>query len=1227
MPTWSIGTGKDYTTLAAALAAAVIAGDDSYTFECYDGSNLGKIDFTGTGLNSSYFYIQPAAGEGHNGSLTTGAYIETTNGDDAITVTDDISLYMTGLRIKCSNTGAIPGRCIYANRTESVNGYFTINVGQCILIQAPPAGYDAAEAVKIASSSYDSYTILFSNLLVNQGGGAYGSETAAILYEYIGVSGALNMYDYSFRNTISCNNKWKYGIEIHRDTAAATSVDTYLTAHSNLAIDSITADYATTTDTGTGAVSVDGQGNGDSDGTADAWGGSIGNGVTGLTTATFNNFAGDDFSLAEGSVCREAGYQTWYSDILNEAQQGGAEDIGCFEYPVVFPDDWSKRFKITIPSGAINGDLLDYPIVFDLSRAPAGFHTVMAAQGTGCIRVAKADGVTQVPREIAWYDAAADKGELHFNSGGTLLSGSDNHFWIYYDNTNAAEPTDTMSAIYVWYQTITFQAVYHLAEAANTTSQGYKDSGAFTRHATGVSISADVTGFFGGTSPDLDGTADKLTTGLASSNFLTTTTGSVFTVAKTDVNGAAVSNSYLSRWAWGDAGGYAGAGIANVVGTDRFWSYNWDGNEDRVSHTYATATWYTSSWKHTSSNLYSSLDAANNNTASTTTTSLGGLMEIGSGYTYGGSNPYWNGTVDEVRFTKQALSADWIDADYESWHNQTSFINTVGAEEATPQFPADWGKRVKITIPSSTINGDILDYIFVFDLSRMPAGFHTVMAAQGTGSIRVTKADGTTLVPYDLAFYDATSDTGEIHIQTDGTLLSASFNEFYIYYDQVDADYPADPSFVWTTGAVTFAAVWHLTEAFNTTAGGYKDARGRYNGTGVSLSADDVDVWGNSAPDFDGTTDYLNFNTGTGFQGLQGLGQPISIVTWFRTHTGSAGGRQVILGDWNAPGLQSSFSLEVGGYAQSNNINCNFQEAYLTTSIAPVADTFYHVACTYTGTSTTKIYTDGVLRNTGSRTHISRVGTTVVAAQAGLYPTGLHLNGSVGEVLIATSVLTADWIDADYVFWQDQVSAVTVGSEESLGGFTATSTLSLGGIDLAAAATFTGSSTFTASVALISGGAEIVASATFDEPVFTASAALISGGAEISASALFAGLLFQAEAAIVVGRAQTQSAASFSAPVFSGEVGLLLSGVDVEVSASSSLPVYEGIVSLSLGAVELSADASFAAPTFSATGELLLGGVLFNAVSSFVEDGLFIIFVVPANRTTIIGNGASLVIG
>jgi len=104
---------------------------------------------------------------------------------------------------------------------------------------------------------------------------------------------------------------------------------------------------------------------------------------------------------------------------LNKDDTRGARIYGVTT-PSWYNSSWLRRVKVTILASKVDGDLTDYPVYVDLSKLPSDFHTYCNQTDARDIRVTKQDGVTELPREVVFYDSATDTGELHFKYTGVL---------------------------------------------------------------------------------------------------------------------------------------------------------------------------------------------------------------------------------------------------------------------------------------------------------------------------------------------------------------------------------------------------------------------------------------------------------------------------------------------------------------------------------------------------------------------------------------------------------------------------------------------------------------------------------------------------------------------------------------------------------------------------------------------------------------------------------------
>jgi hypothetical protein len=155
------------------------------------------------------------------------------------------------------------------------------------------------------------------------------------------------------------------------------------------------------------------------------------------------------------------------NDVASEASLEAVVVTAHEPAPPWYHEDWSYRVKITVDATKVAANVTDFPVYVDLSNLPSGFHSNVNQTDARDIRVTTADAETEVPREVVFYDAATDTGELHFKAP-SLSSSTDTDFYIYYGNTSASDygVTDTYGRNNVWISG--YSAVWHMQEGSST---------------------------------------------------------------------------------------------------------------------------------------------------------------------------------------------------------------------------------------------------------------------------------------------------------------------------------------------------------------------------------------------------------------------------------------------------------------------------------------------------------------------------------------------------------------------------------------------------------------------------------------------------------------------------------------------------------------------------------------------------------------------------------------
>lgn len=329
---------------------------------------------------------------------------------------------------------------------------------------------------------------------------------------------------------------------------------------------------------------------------------------------------------------------------------------------------WDYRVKITIDNTKVDADLTNFPVYVDLNDLPAGFHTNVNQTDARDIRVTTADEVTEVAREVVFYDSTTNTGELHFIAP-AVSNASDTEFYIYYGNAAATEPAAGAAngKNNVW--TNGYAAVYHFQEAVNNAVDGYTDSTANTNHGQGVSMgTAAPAGKLAGNGVEFDGTdyisvPDDATLDITADIALEAwvfcdSTVNHGIVAKGDLDGTASAYSlvvFTNVWYSGIDGNYVSGGSTDTIA----WHY-------MVGYREGTAFKLRVDGAEVGSVVYA-----------TAISSINEPLIIGG---YDALIALFNGKQDELRISNDGRTAAWYDATYDNQNDASTFYS-VGAEE------------------------------------------------------------------------------------------------------------------------------------------------------------------------------------------------------------------------------------------------------------------------------------------------------------------------------------------------------------------------------------------------------------------------------------------------------------------------------------------------------------------------------------------------------------------
>jgi len=338
---------------------------------------------------------------------------------------------------------------------------------------------------------------------------------------------------------------------------------------------------------------------------------------------------------------------------------------------MAYPTGYSKYQEVTIDKDKVSADLTDFPVTVNLanlSKAGADIFDTVRTDG-GDIRVTKADGTTQLPREIVEIDKSGKTGLLYFKFTGTLSSTVDTVIRIYYNGTDTEPASDsTYGSENVWNSN--YKAVFHMNDASgglvDSTSNGvsgvengdptYAQTGPFG----GLAIALDGTGDFFNTASLLDIAGNvnfsyqiwvKSSDSTQDNYFCGTGThdGVYLRTLSSTTDAPYIKMDDGSNWV-------GGGGSTNVV--DGAWHSLHVVNDD-------------------TGNTYKGYADGGSAEISLNNSSVGGLVDtwgIGSNDALGGALAEFN--ISEFRFSATNLSADWIQTEYNNQSSTTTFYST-----------------------------------------------------------------------------------------------------------------------------------------------------------------------------------------------------------------------------------------------------------------------------------------------------------------------------------------------------------------------------------------------------------------------------------------------------------------------------------------------------------------------------------------------------------------------
>ena len=343
----------------------------------------------------------------------------------------------------------------------------------------------------------------------------------------------------------------------------------------------------------------------------------------------------------------------------------------------------------------------------------------------------------------------------------------------------------------------------------------------------------------------------------------------------------------------------------------------------------------------------------------------------------------------------------------------------IGLGTLTQWLPGGWNYRQKITIPRSSVTGDLVDFPVYIDLSHMGQLFFAAVDSNGA-DIRITDAYGLSELPFEIVSINTTTKTGELWFKAN--VLSTEYdNNFYIYYGNIGASaYAATDLYgannVWTD----YEGVYHLNDASDSTVNGA-------DGTAVGSPTFNSGKLGDALTLVAASSQYIDIGGSVGTMDTLMAGKSTwSISFWIK--------KDVMGAVAMAFGVNKSdlTNILLGIFAAStNDMKLAVAAGTVgTLTTGDISDEEWHlVTISKTGTTVT-LLTDGVSKGSQSSVTITFASGNhwTIGAERDPGPSiNDFLDGEIDEFRVRDAVISTAWHAAEYANQNDPSTFYTVG--------------------------------------------------------------------------------------------------------------------------------------------------------------------------------------------------------
>ncbi|MBN1674645.1 MAG: DUF2341 domain-containing protein, partial [Kiritimatiellae bacterium] len=693
---------------------------------------------------------------------------------------------------------------------------------------------------------------------------------------------------------------------------------------------------------------------------------------------------------------------------------------------------WWRRKKITIEADAVSGtnNLANFPALVSLTDSDlattANGGKLENANGYDLI-FTDADGTTRLDHEVEKHALATGEfvGWVRIPA---LDCDADTVIYMYYGNPAIAASQE--DAANVW--DTNYLAVWHMAESPADSEPQVLDSTANDYDGTcqGDMDGADLVAARVGSGLEFDGSDDTVALAAIIGDRAAFTAEAWFH-----------STNEATRRVWSEGNSadnnrYIDFSLnEDVVGDIEFQVLgSAAGGWPDANMTTLTGDWhYVAGVQRTKSDRDILVDGA---WRETDTTAVGTMSHdkgrIGCmGQT--SDSGFFDGTIDELRISDIARSADWLATCYTNMAAPSDFHGTAAEESNIPvlEWKTGWKFRQKLTIDHDRVSGStpLTDFPILISLTQDELRWRSyggrVENVNGY-DIVFTDAEGTTQLDHEMELY--TAGAGEVVAWVRIPLLYPHIDtDIYMYYGNASIDASMENATnVWDAD---YVGVWHLKENPAGPAPQFADSTACANdGTAQNHEAADA-VAGliDGAIANDETNELVDCGAGASLANLTNL----TLEAWvnpasFAPSTSRAisrGNARILYTDGTSGKLSfwQAFSTQQGKW--------RIESPTLATGV------WQYIAATYDSTSTDNdaaLYIDGVAH--AADEIYAPDGDATLADATSLYigDDTDALLGVIDEVRVSKTLRSADWLATVYTNQADPGGFSASGGEESV---------------------------------------------------------------------------------------------------------------------------------------------------------------------------------------------------